>query len=76
MPKYHNLYLVLVKMVTILFMHDFTIQTITTFIIYLLLVYFGQPQVSSYRSWLFSRLARLFDMRDFRESNIHPKSDD
>jgi hypothetical protein len=72
MPKYHNLYLVLVKMVTILFMHDFTIQTITTFIIYVLL----KPQVSSYRNWLFKRLARLFDTRDFPESNIHPESGD
>jgi hypothetical protein len=37
-PEGHNLYLVLVKMVTVLFMHDVTNQTITTyhlFIIYL-----------------------------------------
>ena len=38
-PEHHNLYLVLVKIVTVLFMHDVTNQTIITFTIYLLFIY-------------------------------------
>jgi len=79
-PEHHISYLVLVKMVNILFMHDVINQTITTFIIYLS-IYLYHPRVvyaslSSFRSWLFTWLARLFGMRDFPESNIHPESDD
>jgi hypothetical protein len=38
-PEHYKLYLVLVKMVNVLFMYDVTNQTITTFIIYLLFIY-------------------------------------
>jgi len=39
-PEHHRLYLVLFKTVTVLFMHDVTNQTITTFIIYLFIYLF------------------------------------
>jgi hypothetical protein len=48
-PEHHNIYLALVKMVTVLFMHDVTNQTITTFIIYLfvyLFIYLFVPATS------------------------------